>query len=175
MNDQRLLSVLGKTWFRRIFFISCVFIVVLFMMTVPKFYYGQITKHNANCFNVNNEIMLFNELTQTKHNCHPCCKDILIRDGTGQDFLDPTGKFQNHRRLTGRSTGFWPARSTGFLKKVFVHCSMYLTQNFFCVFCKNDLILRSFWLSFGLNDLFWAAQNVHKISIKSTGRHKLNY
>ena len=28
------------------------------------------------------------------------------RDGTGQDFLDPTGKFQNHRRLTGRSTGF---------------------------------------------------------------------
>ena len=35
------------------------------------------------------------------------------RNGTGQDFLDPTGKFQNHRRLTGRSTGFRPARSTG--------------------------------------------------------------
>ena len=29
-----------------------------------------------------------------------------IRDGAGQDFLDPTGKFQNLRRLTGRSTGF---------------------------------------------------------------------
>ena len=27
------------------------------------------------------------------------------RDGTGQDFLDPTGKFQNHRRLIGRSNG----------------------------------------------------------------------
>ena len=32
-----------------------------------------------------------------------------------------------------------------------------------------------FWSSFGLNDLFWAAQNVHKISIKSTEGHKLNY
>ena len=31
---------------------------------------------------------------------------IATKDGTGQDFLDPTGKFQNHRRLTGRSTGF---------------------------------------------------------------------
>ena len=28
------------------------------------------------------------------------------RDGTGQDFLDPTDKFQNHRRLTSWSTGF---------------------------------------------------------------------
>ena len=26
---------------------------------------------------------------------------IRTRDGTGQDFLDPTGIFQNHRRLTG--------------------------------------------------------------------------
>ena len=32
-----------------------------------------------------------------------------------------------------------------------------------------------FYLSFGLKDLFWAAQNVHKINIKITGRHKLNY
>ena len=31
---------------------------------------------------------------------------VRTRDGTGQDFLDPTGKFQNHHRLTGRSTGF---------------------------------------------------------------------
>ena len=28
------------------------------------------------------------------------------------------------------------------------------TQKNFCVFCKNDSILRPFWLSFGLNDLF---------------------
>ena len=40
------------------------------------------------------------------------------RHGTGQDFVDPTGKFQNHRR------------STGFLQKVFVHGSMYLIKNF---------------------------------------------
>ena len=26
---------------------------------------------------------------------------VCSRDGTGQDFLDPTGKFLNHRRLTG--------------------------------------------------------------------------
>ena len=32
---------------------------------------------------------------------------LQVRDGTGQDFLDPTGKFQNHRRLTGRSTGIF--------------------------------------------------------------------
>ena len=32
------------------------------------------------------------------------------RDGTGQDFLDPTGKNQNLRRLTGH----WPAGSTFF-------------------------------------------------------------
>ena len=36
-----------------------------------------------------------------------CKGDVHTRDGTGQDFLDPTGKFQNHRRLTGRSTGFF--------------------------------------------------------------------
>ena len=29
-----------------------------------------------------------------------------LRDGTGQGFLDPTGIFQNLRRLTGRLTGF---------------------------------------------------------------------
>ena len=29
---------------------------------------------------------------------------IHFRDGTGQDFLDPTGKLQNLRLLTGRST-----------------------------------------------------------------------
>ena len=54
----------------------------------------------------------------------------LSRDGTGQDFLDPTDKFQNLRRLTGRSISFWPARSTSFLQKVFVHCSVHLIKNF---------------------------------------------
>ena len=29
-----------------------------------------------------------------------------VRNGTGQDFLDSTGTFQNLRRLTGRSTDF---------------------------------------------------------------------
>ena len=31
---------------------------------------------------------------------------VCSRHGTGQDFPDPTGKFQNLRRLTARSTGF---------------------------------------------------------------------
>ena len=43
---------------------------------IPKFYYGRITRHNANCFNVNNEIILYCELTQTKHSSHSW-KDIL--------------------------------------------------------------------------------------------------
>ena len=36
---------------------------------------------------------------------------------------DPIGKFQNHRRSTGRSTGFWPAWSTGFFTENF--CSLF--------------------------------------------------
>ena len=52
---------------------------------------------------------------------------VWYRDGTGQNFLDPTGKFQNLRRLTS----FWPARSTVFLRKVFVHCSMHLMKKIF--------------------------------------------
>ena len=32
-----------------------------------------------------------------------------------------------------------------------------------------------FRLDFGLKDLFRAAKNVHKLSIKRTGGHKLNY
>ena len=50
-----------------------------------------------------------------------------IRDGTGLDFLDPTGEFQNHRRLTGRSTGFWPGRSTVFFTESF--CSLFNVSN----------------------------------------------
>ena len=45
------------------------------------------------------------------------------RDGTGQVFLDPTGKYQNHRRLTG----FWPARSTSFFTENF--CSLFNVSN----------------------------------------------
>ena len=48
------------------------------MMTIPKFYYCQITRRNAKCFHENNEIILYNELTQTKHKCHSYYKDILI-------------------------------------------------------------------------------------------------
>ena len=55
---------------------------------------------------------------------------LCVIDGTDQDFLDPIGKFQNLRRLTGRSTAFWPARSTAFLRKVFVHSLMDLMKNF---------------------------------------------
>ena len=36
-----------------------------------------------------------------------CPLTVHFRDGTGQDFFDPTGKLQNQRRLTGRSTGFF--------------------------------------------------------------------
>ena len=43
---------------------------------------------------------------------------VLRRDGTGQNFLDPSGKFQNLRRLTV------------FLEKVFAHCSMHPIKNF---------------------------------------------
>ena len=35
---------------------------------------------------------------------------LRCRNGTGQDFLDPTGKIQNLRQLTG----YGPARSTVF-------------------------------------------------------------
>ena len=96
---------------------------------------------------------------------------VQSRDGTSQDFLDLTGKFQNHRRLTGRSTGFWLARSTGFSTEIF--CSLFnvsnkkfskgghgwgvkicdfargsqkKTRKNVCVFCKNDSILRPFWV-----------------------------
>ena len=63
-----------------------------------------------------------NNLLETKEELEKLAYKWNSRDGTGQDYLDPTGKFQNHRRLTGRSTGF--------LQKVFVHCSMYLIKNF---------------------------------------------
>ena len=46
----------------------------------------------------------------------------------------------------------------------------------FVFFLQKWLNFKTFfYLSFGLNDLFWAAQNVHKISRKTTGGHKLNY
>ena len=79
---------------------------------------------------------------------------------------DPTGKFQNHRRSTGRSTDFFT--------EGFFHCSMYLMKIFrkgegmgeelkfvtsdgglrkkgkktFAFFAKNDSILRPFLVKF---------------------------
>ena len=127
---------------------------------------------------------------------------VYTRDGTGQDFFDPTSKFQNHRRLTGRSTGFRPARSTGFLPKVFLHYSMYLMKNFqkggghwwgvkncdlrrgsqkkktqknFCVFCKNDSILRPFLVKFRFERPVLSSAKRVQNKHKSTGGHKLNY
>ena len=35
---------------------------------------------------------------------------------------------------------------------------------------KNAKIWKPFWLNFGLKDLFWAAQNVDKISLKKNWR-----
>ena len=82
---------------------------------------------------------------------------------------DPTGKFQNLRR----STGFWPAWSTGFFTQCF--CLLFNVSNEkiwkggdmgevlkfvtldgglrkkrkkVCVFCKNDSILRPFLVKF---------------------------
>ena len=102
---------------------------------------------------------------------------------------DPTGKFQNLRR----STGFLPAQSTGFFTEGF--CSMYPMKNFqkgrgamgeILKFATSDGGLRKgrnkvfvfytkitqskdpFRFSFGLKDLFWVAQNEHKISLKRT-------
>ena len=54
----------------------------------------------------------------TSNNC--------TRDGTGKDFLDPTGKFQNHRRLTGLR----PARSTGFFTEGFSSLFNVFNENF---------------------------------------------
>ena len=72
------------------------------------------------------EILLY---SQKKFICMTCS-----RDGTGHDFLDPTGKFQNIRRLTGRFTGGQPISDRPgrpvFLQKVFVYCSMHLMKNF---------------------------------------------
>ena len=43
-------------------------------------------------------------------------------------------------------------------------------KKIFAFFLQKWLNFKTFfWLSFGLKDLFWAAQNLHKISIKSTG------
>ena len=45
----------------------------------------------------------------------------------------------------------------------------------FTFFAKITQFLDLFRLNVGLKDLFWAAQNVHKKSLKGTGGHKLNY
>ena len=53
---------------------------------------------------------------------------VYTRAGTGQDFFDPTGKFQNLRRF--QLTGFSPARWTGYFAEGIVYCSMNLIQCF---------------------------------------------
>ena len=45
----------------------------------------------------------------------------------------------------------------------------------FTFFCKNDSILRPFLVKFRFERPVLSSANVHKISIKSTVGHKLNY
>ena len=80
------------------------------------------------------------------------------RDGTGQDFLDQTGKFQNLRRSTVFFTEGFCSLFNASNKKFsnggglgemlkFVTPDGGLrktTQNNFCVFCKNNSSLRPF-------------------------------
>ena len=47
-------------------------------------------------------------------------------------------------------------------------------KKIFAVFGKITQFKNLVRFNFGLKDLFWAAQNVHKISTKRTGGHKLN-
>ena len=76
---------------------------------------------------------------------------------------DPTGKFQNHRRLTGRSTGFFTKgfcslfnlsnekfSKGGGMGEVlkFVTLDGGLRKKNFYVFCKNDSISRPFLVKF---------------------------
>ena len=55
-----------------------------------------------------------------------------LRDGTGQDFLDPTRPV-NFKIIAGRPAGRPVSDRPGrpvLLQKVFLHCSMYLMKNF---------------------------------------------
>ena len=54
-------------------------------------------------------------------------------------------------------------------------CLRKKTQKNFTFFCKNDSILRPFLVKFRFERPVFSSANVHKISIKSTGGHKLNY
>ena len=89
-----------------------------------------------------------------------------------------------------------------FLQKVFVHCSMYLMKNFqkggmgevlkfvtldggirkkakkivFVFFLQKWLNFKTFFIEVTVwKTCFEQCKNVHKISIKTTGGHKLNY
>ena len=108
-----------------------------------------------------------------------------IRDGTGQDFLDPTGKFQNHRRLTGRSTGFFTENFCSLfnvsyqkfskgcmgevLKFVTLRGGLRKKCKNICVFCKNDLILRPFLVKFRFE---WPVLSSAK---REQNKHKKNW
>ena len=116
---------------------------------------------------------------------------LYIRDGTGQDFLDQTGKFQNRQLLTG----VWPAQSTVFLKKFFLHGSMHLMKNFqkgrhgwgvkichygrgaqkktlknFCCFCKNNSILKPFLIKFRFERLVLSSVKCAQYKLKKNWR-----
>ena len=131
-----------------------------------------------------------------QHSRSYCISPVQRWNRSGFSRPDPTGKFQNHCRLTGRatgrSTGFWSARSTDIFTEVFFHCSMYLTKNFqkgemhgwgvkICdfgresqkkkekklfFFAKNDSILRPFLFKFSFERPVLSrekrAQNKHK-------------
>ena len=105
--------------------------------------------------------------------CKPNRVTAWVRDGTGQDFLDPTRPV-NFKIYAGWPAGQPVSLRAGrpvFLRKVFVHGSMHVIKNFqkggigevlkfairtgvsknfsffavfFCVFFKNDSILRPF-------------------------------
>ena len=124
------------------------------------------------------------------------------RDGTGQDFLDPT------RPVIFKIIAGWPAGRPVFDRPgqpVFCRrvCSLFNVFNkksskwgawvrcknlwlwtevsekkrksIFAFFAKITQFWDLFGINFCLNDLFWAAQNVQKISIKRTGGHLQNY
>ena len=91
---------------------------------------------------------------------------MYVRDGTVEDFLDPTGKFQNYCRLTGPVNCFFAegfcslfnvsnekfSKGGGMgemLKFVTLDGGMRKkTQKNFCIFGKIDSILRPFLVTF---------------------------
>ena len=115
---------------------------------------------------------------------------VRSRDGTGQDFLDSTGKFQNHRRLTGPVDRFFTGFCSLFnvfnekfskrggmgevLKFVTLDGVQKKAKKTVCVFCKNDSILRPFLVKFRFERPVLSsakrAQNKHKKSWRAEAK-----